>query len=245
MLFIWRWALVAPLLLLAMCVVILLPAPPAYAADCATEEAINVANYNTDTGSFTQNYGTTNQILMWNRDLAPGCERDLMTGSTAKVRLGGIYCNLVEIGWAKGYRLVSGTKYRLFTEWQSNCTTFVAVNLYSHPCIGIGDYQYYRAANDLGTTDWKLFYNCGSGWVQQDRFNGTGHAKGMPIGETFRFGGQGTGMYSEFRDLQRKFSDGTWNAWQWPKCSDDDASNWESVANWYNHFNILNGSTNC
>lgn len=211
-------------------------------ADCATEEQVFA-------GGPTQAYGTTNNIRLTDRALNTACGTPLFEAvSTANVTLGGAFGNWVEVGWEEHINGGTGAhEFNAFTEWG------LAGNIKGQQVVGVsciklsnaGNYYKWRVNNVAGTNDWTLHLNCGSGFAQITRYNGTGYHSGLATGEAARLGGPVTGMSDSQDTLKYKNSSGTWNSWTSNFCYLDTATNW-----YYSHvsstaYKVLNGSGSC
>jgi hypothetical protein len=224
-------------------------AEPAWACH-EPKEQIFVGAWDTGTGYWrTGAYGVKNKIRLKRRDMCGSSTIETkQVWSMSHLRMGGIDGNWVEVGWTEE-RTLTNNKFYWFSEWGLNYTDMGGTAA-SHPCPVVDQYDWWRTANDAGTTNWKLSINCSNdqfsgSWQLLDTFNGLGFSKGVPMGETGRRGGEATGMSEYMPELERKTSGGSWLAWDRPKCYHDNASNWQFSYIYIGSYENIQGSNNC
>lgn len=143
------------------------------------KEQVFAAAWNGSTSTWRMNAnGTKNKILLKERDICgPSTKESKHVWSMSHLRMGGATGNWVEVGWFKEQSLTSN-KFLWFSEWGLNYSP-IGGTAGGHPCPSVGTYDWWRTANDAGTTTWKLSVNCSNDqyagtWQLLDTITGTG-----------------------------------------------------------------------
>lgn len=154
----------------------------------------------------------------------------------------------MEVGWEEHINGGSGAhEFYAFAEWG------LAGNIKGQQVVAIsclkpanaGKFYGFRVANVAGTNDWRLLINCGSGFAEFARYNGTGYHTGLATGEVGRFGGTATGMSDHQKSLKFKNNAGDWIAWTSNYCYVDSATNWYYSRVSTTEYKVLKGTGDC
>lgn len=211
-------------------------APPALAS-CTTEKQIFVQS----TASPSHTNGTTNEILLKNRNLDPNCgtgsafctdpiTMSLSTAHISRSTTPTLSGDWVEIGWFE-YRTGAGDDWQLFTEKGLNgdmtkCFQTPAPNL------EVGTYDRWRITGTHKadhTVDWDLQVNflIGEGYATIKTYNtGWGENSAVALGETEARASE-SNMRDDQRNLQFKNDPGSWVDWPNVDCIKDTASDFQ------------------
>ena len=178
---------------------------PALAVDCNEEQGLFVRTYETGAD------GVWSEIYLRDRDLSLAClgglhERASEAHSTAHVK-NTSFDKWAEVGWHEGFGATSNVHlWNLF--WEVGYGNVIICDLSCGPSVACCTWVGFKVASVANSTNWKFWadYGANGGFVQLGPSDGQNATfdHGVPMGETARHGGVGTGASDDHRQLQWK-----------------------------------------
>jgi hypothetical protein len=225
-----------------------MPVVPASATCFSGEQAIFTRHVNKYVA-----YGTTNELWLYDRDLALNCGGDPEGWYTAHMEPGPTPGSLDEIGPAEQPCTIGNPGgphcYYLFTEGVNNGTVRCQHHVYHPSQLHPFDWAKYRVVNitlngNSNYWGWRVDWEDGGGFISYGHCLGlSDHGKAR--NETGRSGGTGTGMKTFAQTVTFQGSGGSWVDWT-TVCDDDPVGGWQvNVHSGGSAFDVDQGSGNC
>ena len=172
------------------------------------------------------------------RDLNSNCLGDAESHSTAHVR-NAAFTKFAEVGWVEQWGAGLSHSFKFFYEVDIGSTILGGFSY--GPVTSSGAWTGLKVLSTPGTDVWTFEVDWGldGTWTQIGSFDATFN-EGIPMGETGRRGGEGTGASDNHRALNYKLCNNgcPWNAWPTNYAYKDTISNWHGVFQSSNHYKV-------
>ncbi|MEO8292073.1 MAG: hypothetical protein ABI635_02945 [Actinomycetota bacterium] len=195
----------------------------AIAIDCGEEQTLFARDPNQSSSDAVRD-----KIFVRDRDLNDECLGRAEAHSTAHMR-NTSFDKFAEAGWYEQWGPSASHLFNAF--WEIGIGDTIICDSSCGPAIAPGDHVIFKVENVDGTNRWKFFFDYGANgnYVRLGPSDGTnanfGH--GIPMGETGRRGGNGTGALDAHRDLERKTCEScSYTSWSTNSTFQDNITNY-------------------